>query len=233
MSEDNSRLISISQFKKYTRLKSETVDQDIECGIIKTETNKKGNPNVRWYGASKNLSDYRKAKDKWEREQQFSAAKAEPKPVVKTKIVKVGDMLKISRWSKEANLKSPTFLTAAIADDKLFELTNVRIRDRGVTGTRRRHFEMEWLGPEKAAIIVDVLYMKKSPIEWRRKFLAEKLNDPVEEVEEEIPAEEPEEEVTPDPQEVLVEAVAQFLFSVKKRFTELVKEDADVQQEAT
>ena len=224
------RLISISQFVQRTMLKQETVDEDIKRGIIKTEMNSKNKPNIRWYSLVKNLNAYQKAKKKWEKEQQFSAVREEKtKSTVKTKIVKVGDMLKISRWCKEANLKSPTFLTAAIADDNLFELTNIRIRDCTGIGTKRRHFEMEWLGPEAASFIVDVIYMKKTPLEDRKKYLAEKLNKPEEEeIVEPIPEPEPEPvEIVPAHRQGLVEIIAQFLFSVKKRYTELTKEDAE------
>ncbi|MEE9581073.1 MAG: hypothetical protein V3V74_07155 [Nitrosomonadaceae bacterium] len=226
------KLISIAQFKTYTRIKPETVDLDIERGLIKTETNTKGKQSIRWFGVAKNLQKYRKAKEKWESEQQYSSAKPEePKTKVKTREVQVGDRLTVSQWSKEAGLKSPMFLTKAIADDKLFELTDLYIRNKTMTGKIKRHFVLEWPGKEKAEIIVDVLYMKKSPIEFKQKFLAEKLNAPVEEVVEEIVEEivepEPEPERIPNAGENLVEALAQFLFGVKKRYTELEKENLE------
>lgn len=229
------KLISIKQFKAYTRLDPKTVDRDIKRKIIKTEKNKAGGQSIRWFSVVKNLTQYRKDREKWEKESQYSSTTEEKKlkkKEVKTKIVKEHDMLKISRWCREAGVNSPQVLTNAIAEDNLFELTNIRIRNLSVTGTKRRHFEMEWLGPEKGAIIVDVLYMNKNvPLDFKKQYLKEKLNDqedekpiePIEEVDENVA--EDALKVLFEPKHDLVEALAQFLFDVKKRYDELITED--------
>ncbi len=246
-----SRLISIKQFKLFTGINSDVVDQDIERGVIKTETNKSGNQNIRWFSVQKNLTAYKKDKKTWETKSQYSNAgdKDKARKPVKTKIVKLGDRLRLSAWCRESvrclekGIKSPQLLKKAIVD-KYFEKTNMTIIDKTNTGTKKQSFVMEWLGPEKAQIITDVVYMKETvPLSFKQDYLAEKLNDsvedePIEEVEE-IEAEDATEKATeeaPKPTYDLVEAIAQFLFGIKKRYVELVEEDKrakDVKQEAT